>query len=105
MNVNGVQQLLSNMRSMADQAAGGTATEAPTSGGDFAGMLQSAVNRVNDLQKQAESAQQSFAVGEPGMDLQDVMMAMQKASLSFQTLVQVRNKLTTAYQEISNMQV
>jgi len=37
--------------------------------------------------------------------VQDVMLSLQKANVSFQTMVQVRNKLVTAYQEIMNMQV
>jgi flagellar hook-basal body complex protein FliE len=39
------------------------------------------------------------------VNLHDVMISLQKASLSFQTMVQVRNKLVTAYQEIMNTQV
>jgi flagellar hook-basal body complex protein FliE len=44
-------------------------------------------------------------LGDPEANLQDVVLSLQKASLSFQTMVQVRNKLVTAYQEVMNMQV
>jgi len=57
------------------------------------------------VQKTAEADQLAFQSGSPDANLQDVMVSLQKASLSFQTMVQVRNKLVTAYQEIMNMQV
>lgn len=104
MNVNGVPQLLADMRAMADRAAGqpaGTASQ----GVDFPSMLQSALQQVNGSQQESDTLQKQFATGESGVDLQDVMMSMQKASLSFQTLVQVRNRLVAAYQEVLNMQV
>jgi flagellar hook-basal body complex protein FliE len=44
-------------------------------------------------------------MGEPNANLQDVMISLQKANISFQTMVQVRNKLVNAYQDIMNMQV
>jgi flagellar hook-basal body complex protein FliE len=43
--------------------------------------------------------------GNESVDLGDVMVAMQKASLSFEATVQVRNKVLSAYQEVMNMQV
>jgi flagellar hook-basal body complex protein FliE len=49
--------------------------------------------------------QQEFDRGAPGADLQEVMVSLQKANLSFQTMVQVRNRLVSAYQEIMNMSV
>lgn len=104
MNVTGVQQLLSELHSMADQAAGG-ATQAGQETGSFAGLLSQTLDKVNQGQVQTENMQQKFALGTGEVDVQDVMMSMQKASLSFQTLVQVRNKLVTAYQEVMNMQV
>ena len=47
----------------------------------------------------------AFEMGDPNVDLADTMLALQKSSLSFQALSQVRNKLVSAYQEIMNMQV
>ena len=46
-----------------------------------------------------------FVSGESNVDLHDVMISLQKANVSFQSMIQVRNKLVTAYQEIMNMQV
>jgi len=47
----------------------------------------------------------SFEQGDPGVSLTQVMVASQKASVSFQAMTQVRNKLIDAYQEVMNMQV
>ena len=44
-------------------------------------------------------------MGKPGVSLNDVMIDMQKANISFQTTVQVRNRLAAAYQEMMNMPV
>jgi len=46
-----------------------------------------------------------FSAGDPDVKLQDVMVNLQKASLSFQQMVQVRNRLVSAYQDIMNMPV
>jgi flagellar hook-basal body complex protein FliE len=53
----------------------------------------------------AKQLTRQFEAGDPDVNLQDVVLSLQKASLSFQTMVQVRNKLVSAYQEIMNMQV
>ena len=47
----------------------------------------------------------AFEVGQSGVDLTDVMIASQKASVSFQAMTQVRNKLVQAYQDIMQMPV
>ena len=47
----------------------------------------------------------AFEAGSPDVNLPEMMVAMQKASLSFQAMTQVRNKLLSAYQEVMNMQV
>ena len=48
---------------------------------------------------------EGFAAGQGDVNLQDVMVNLQKANVSFQQMVQVRNKLVSAYQDIVNMQV
>jgi flagellar hook-basal body complex protein FliE len=68
-------------------------------------MLKSAVDEVNSAQMDAKQLSRQFEAGDPDVNLQDVVLSLQKASLSFQTMVQVRNKLVSAYQEIMNMQV
>ncbi|HEX8980084.1 MAG TPA: flagellar hook-basal body complex protein FliE [Parasulfuritortus sp.] len=102
----GIEQMVNQLRAVAAQASGSpsSAAEAPA-GHDFASLLQSAVNGVNTAQQDAQNLTQQFEQGDSTANLQDVVVSLQKASLSFQTMVQVRNKLVSAYQEIMNMQV
>lgn len=106
-SVQGIDQLLGELRSAAALASGQNASSAVESADapDFSQVLKQSVDQVNKMQLEAQDKQQAFQAGAPGADLQDVMVSLQKASLSFQTMVQVRNKLVSAYQEIMNMQV
>lgn len=99
-----IDQMVNQLRAVAAQAS---ATSAPqeASSQDFAAMLKSAVDEVNSTQMDAKQLTRQFEAGDPDVNLQDVVLSLQKASLSFQTMVQVRNKLVSAYQEIMNMQV
>ena len=74
-------------------------------GADFGQALKSAIDQVNQAQASAQQMSQEFAAGNSNVNLQDVMINLQKASVSFQQMVQVRNKLVTAYQNIMNMPV
>ena len=71
----------------------------------FSDSLKVMLERVNDQQLKADGLTQRFAVGDDSVNLSDVMIERQKASLSLQATVQVRNKLVSAYHEIMNMQV
>ena len=62
------------------------------------------VSKVNDLQNQSDKAVQNLASGE-NKNLHEVMISMEKASISFQFMSQVRNKAVEAYQEIMRMQM
>ena len=73
--------------------------------GSFAQALKASLDQVNSAQGNAEVLGKRFALGDDSVNLSDVMIAGQKASISFQATVQVRNKLVHAYQEIMNMQV
>lgn len=105
MDAKGIDQLLSQLNAASALAAGKSAPVPETGSADFAGMLKDAVEGVNAAQQGADKLAQAFQSGEPGANIQDVMVSLQKANLSFQTMVQVRNKLVTAYQDIMNMQV
>ncbi|MGU0015811.1 flagellar hook-basal body complex protein FliE [Escherichia coli] len=70
----------------------------------FAGQLHAALDRISDTQTAAARGRK-IALGEPGVALNDVMTDMQKASVSMQMGIQVRNKLVAAYQEVMSMQV
>lgn len=106
MNTQGIDQLLGELR----QAAAKAASQEPAAGSageaaNFADLLKASLDQVNAAQAQGEQLQQSFDANDPNVNLQDVMVQLQKASLSFQTMVQVRNRLVSAYQEIMSMQV
>ncbi len=109
MSTSGIDQMLRDLRSAAAQAGAGArdAAEAAPAGGapDFAAMLRSSIDSVNAAQQDAQTVQQAFDADAPEANLQEVVVAMQKASLSFQTMVQVRNRLVTAYQDIMSTQV
>ncbi|MGN0901900.1 MAG: flagellar hook-basal body complex protein FliE [Succinivibrio sp.] len=73
--------------------------------GAFANMLHEAFENVNDLQNDSSSKQTRFDLGDRSVTLSDVMIASQKASLSFEATIQVRNKMIEAYKTISQMQI
>lgn len=102
----GINQVLNELRSVAQAASGKAAEPAKDAAGvDFGQALQSALAQVSEAQKGAQEMAQSFSAGDPNVNLQDVMVNLQKANLSFQQMVQVRNRLVSAYQDIMNMQV
>jgi flagellar hook-basal body complex protein FliE len=81
--------------------SGAKSVSAPEGAGKFFSEL---VSKVNDLQTQSDQAIQGLATGE-NKNLHEVMITMEKASISFQFLAQVRNKAVEAYQEVMRMQV
>ena len=108
MDTNGIEQMLSALRTTAAQAAGKPAADnTPAAGGaDFAQILQSSIDKVNQTQQGAnQMAEKLAAGGDTSQNLHEVMIALQTASVSFQEMVQVRNKLVTAYQDVMNIQV
>jgi flagellar hook-basal body complex protein FliE len=101
MNVN---QVLSQMRTMSLQAVGRPVQEAaintPT---DFSALLQQSIASVNDAQQSAGKMVEAFETGATNISLAEVMVSTQKANVSFQAMLQVRNKLVEAYQDVMNM--
>lgn len=73
-------------------------------GGSFADMLSRAIEGVDDSMKESDQKVQDLIAGKTE-NVHDVMISMQKAQLSFQLMVEVRNKAIEAYQEISRMQI
>lgn len=71
---------------------------------DFSTHLKNALGEVNGLQQQANQAIEQL-VGEGKGDLQQTMVALEKADVSFRLMMQIRNKVLEAYQEIMRMQV
>jgi flagellar hook-basal body complex protein FliE len=107
MDTNGIEQMLSALRTTAAQAAGKPAADnTPAAGGaDFAQILQNSIDKVNQTQQGANQMAEKLAAGDTSQNLHEVMIALQTASVSFQEMVQVRNKLVTAYQDVMNIQV
>jgi len=106
-------RLLTDLRALAAQAAAGApgvpAAGATTPGAgsvaDFGVAMKEALARVNDLQQGAAASAAAFERGAPGVDLTSVMLEVQKASLAFKAVTEVRNRLVVAYQEVMSMPI
>jgi flagellar hook-basal body complex protein FliE len=70
-----------------------------SNGTSFGDVLENAIQEVSNLQQEAGSESQKLLTGNT-QDIHSAMVALQKADVSFQMMMQVRNKLVSAYQEI-----
>jgi flagellar hook-basal body complex protein FliE len=82
----------------------GTGAGAAQSGADFGSALKQAVGSLGQLGAKADASSLSLAKGDP-IDVHEVMLQTEQASLGFSMALQVRNKLVDAYQEIMRMSV
>jgi flagellar hook-basal body complex protein FliE len=115
MSVSSIPAAVQQMQTIASQAAGrtekisqpseGVAGAGAASKDSFVDELQASIERINELQKTAGASVKAFELGDPNKSLNDVMLDKQKASLSFEMGVQVRNRFIQSYKEIMNMQV
>ena len=85
-------------------STGSTGTTGKAGGPGFLDSLKSAIGNVNDAQKEAGRAVDALMTGDT-QDIHRTMVALQQADVSFQLMMQVRNKLVTAYEEIQRMQI
>lgn len=85
-------------------AAVGPAGPGATQGKSFKDVLSEAVGEVQRLQTEADSTIRQLVSGEL-KDVTEAMVAVEKADISFQTMMLVRNKIVAAYEEIMRMQV
>lgn len=100
-----MQNLLERMQGLAGETAGkNTPVDLQPSGG-FGAALKESLQRINSLQNVSTATSQAFQSGDAGVELHEVMIAGQKASIAFEMGVQVRNRLLNAYKDIMNMQV
>ena len=98
--------LLTQMRAMAAQAQGQTNETSSAAGqSNFSDILKQSVDKVNETQMNASKLSEAFQAGDSNVQVSEVMVALQKSNVSFQAMLQVRNKLVNAYQDIMNMQV
>lgn len=80
----------------------GTSSPASEKGSGFVQTLQESMQKVEELQTEAEKQVEGMVSGQ-GADVHSAMIAVEKADLSFQLMMQVRNKIVDAYQQISQM--
>lgn len=77
--------------------------ELPSAEGGFSGVLTNALNQVNQLSGTAQGQIGNMLHG-GGADISSVMIAVEKADVAFQLMMQVRNKIVNAYQDVEKMQ-
>ena len=102
-----IQSMLETLRTHQSQAAGGAAKSEAASQAqrvDFGQSIQRVLQHVNDVQVKSDELVTRYERGED-VPLTDVVLSMQKSSLSFEATLQVRNKVMKAYEEIMNMPV
>jgi len=98
------RQLLTQLNEMAEKAGLNKSLDDNTSSNSaFTNILKQSLESVNQRQQSAKQLAQRFELEDPSVDLAHVMVEMQKARVSFEALMQVRNKLVSAYQEVMNM--
>lgn len=103
-----LDSVVSQMHQLARAAANTPATYPTTHAvapSGFAQELQRSLDKLASTQHAANAKADAFMTGTSSASLSDVMIDMQKASLAFQTTVQVRNRLVEAYQSVASMPV
>ena len=103
-----IDRVLSQIRSLSNQVRPNASQPAAAQGGtpsDFATLMRQGIDQVNQSQQRASDLADAFARGTPGVELPQVMVQMQKASVSLRALTEVRDRLVSAYTDIMNMQM
>ena len=105
-----IQSMLETLRAYQTQATGTVSDSSNVSTSNKVGQptffdsVKSALDRVNDADVKSDAMAEAYDRGED-IPLTDVVLSMQKASLSFEATLQVRNKVMKAYEDIMNMPV
>ena len=111
-----INQVLANMRNLKAQVQRPEELREPSpstnitsvksaSAPDFGSLLSRAVDGVNETQQKSNDLKTSYEQGDPTVDITQVMIQAQKATVSFQALTQVRNKVVQAYEDIMKMPI
>ena len=87
------------------QAAAGVGGAVQSPANSFSNVLKQGLDQVNQTQQRASDLATQFERGVPGVELPQVMLEMQKASVAFRAVTEVRNRFVNAYQEIMNMPI
>jgi len=98
--INGINFLLPNKLDTSKT----TQAEKPEASVDFSDLLKNALKDVNDAQLEADGAVQKVLSGETN-DIHSTMIALQKADVSLKMMLEVRNKIMEAYQEVMRTQI
>ena len=96
--------MIKGIESIPEHFGGSSVKRASQAGQGFSDILKNAVESVNSMQNEAGRLQDSVAKGE-NVNIHQAVIAGEKAGLSFRLLMQVRNKMLDAYQEVMRMQV
>ena len=112
-DINSVLQQMRELKTQAQQGPlpdmnrpqGIRAVTESQEGESFADMFKGAVDGINNSQAQAKSLATVQGRGVEGVDLHQVMISMEKASVSFQALTQVRNRMVSAYEDVMKMPI
>ena len=99
--------MITRMQALAAAASGKpvASDNQAANGVDFSAVLKNAIENVNTAQNSAQAKAQSFSTGASDTSLEDVIVSLQKANLSLQGMIAVRNRLVDAYKEVTNLQV
>jgi len=101
-----ITQVLAEMRALQARASGIADTPAATAQpSEFANLMKNSVDHIAGMQNQATALADAYEAGDKSVDLTKVMLEVQKASLAFRAMTEVRNKLVDAYQQVMNMSV
>lgn len=103
--LNGISSnLTSLLPELKDTLPGAAPTQTPEQGASFGDVLKSAVQGVDNLQSSADLQIGNLLSGAANTDVNHVMVSVEKADVAFQLMMQVRNKIVSAYQDIEKMQ-
>jgi flagellar hook-basal body complex protein FliE len=100
-----LMQLRANAALAQNKLTGAQPLNGEASGANFSTLLKQSIDKVNELQQSSGDLSKAFELGDPSVSLAEVMIARQKSSVAFQSVLQVRNKLMEAYREVMSMQV
>ena len=102
-----IESVLSQIRAVSAQAHAGSTTSVTGSqpAVDFGAVLKKSIDAVNDVQQSSDEMKTKFEMGDPSVNLVDVMVASEKAKIAFTAMSEVRNKIVQAYHDVMNMPI
>lgn len=95
-----IKQIEMELARLKSSGGVGQAESTNEEGNNFGKVLEDAISEVNELQKDSNESVEKQMLASEGTELHTTMLQIQKAEVSFQTMMQVRNKILKAYEEI-----